>query len=467
MSDYKRLISYVYMYQNNEKSRNVGFVKLESRNGQCKIVISLRGIPSGNMDMEVFLYSYDKSISVGKIYLRNGQGESRIVTEQDNLVNSGITLDEIGGLKIQNHATPNTFYATIWDDSLMEGPGLHVAEIDEKNMEEVREAKAKEVQEARVEETRVEETREVMAEEVREAVAREGEQEVPESVLDEDSEQLGEQTNFEEYIETANKVMESLISTIFPNESKNPEAEEPQIRADRGMESEVAFEAASLEEVKNKADPDPEQKAEPEIPVNAKAEFNMEAAQYIENPVEEKVELLKKSVIGTFPSEAVRPEEQRGCQEPVKDTAQAAYEEEYHEAINQHKEPVKLKTEEHKTLWKNLEQKFPKVRNIACDKPHEILSITPQDIGLLPREAWVYGNNSFLLHGYYQYRYLVLICMNIDSDKERYLIGVPGVYHNNERFMATMFGFPNFYLARKQNSKTGQFGYWCSEIKLT
>ena len=37
------------------------------------------------------------------------------------------------------------------------------------------------------------------------------------------------------------------------------------------------------------------------------------------------------------------------------------------------------------------------------------LTIRPQDIGKLPRECWIHGNNSFLLHGYYNFRYLILV----------------------------------------------------------
>ena len=51
---------------------------------------------------------------------------------------------------------------------------------------------------------------------------------------------------------------------------------------------------------------------------------------------------------------------------------------------------------------------IPKVTAFECADGCEILVIKPQDIGLLPRENWVYGNNSFLLHGYYNYRYLIL-----------------------------------------------------------
>ena len=95
-----------------------------------------------------------------------------------------------------------------------------------------------------------------------------------------------------------------------------------------------------------------------------------------------------------------------------------------------------------------------------------MLAIRPDDIGKLPRESWIYGNNSFLLHGYYNYRYLILIRLDQENGQVRYLLGVPGHYYSNEKYMANMFGFPNFVLSKKQPPNDGRFGYWYTDIKI-
>ena len=95
-----------------------------------------------------------------------------------------------------------------------------------------------------------------------------------------------------------------------------------------------------------------------------------------------------------------------------------------------------------------------------------MLAIRPDDIGKLPRECWVYGNNSFLLHGYYNYRYLILVRLDQEHGPVRYLLGVPGHYYSNEKYMANMFGFPNFVLSKKQPPNDGRFGYWYTDIKI-
>ena len=118
------------------------------------------------------------------------------------------------------------------------------------------------------------------------------------------------------------------------------------------------------------------------------------------------------------------------------------------------------------SLWSRLQRNYSKVLAFEYDHGCEILSIRPQDIGLLPREIWVYGNNSFLLHGYYNYRHLILARLNTPKGRPRYLLGVPGHYYSNEKYMASMFGFPHFVLAKKQPDEDGRFGYWYTDIRL-
>lgn len=99
------------------------------------------------------------------------------------------------------------------------------------------------------------------------------------------------------------------------------------------------------------------------------------------------------------------------------------------------------------------------------DETHIIsLKINLKDIEKLPKKNWPLVNNSFLLHGYYSYRYLILANLDPNQSKD-YIIGIPGIYHPNEKFVASMFGFEYFKPARKCDIKTGQFGYWYTKVK--
>jgi len=117
-------------------------------------------------------------------------------------------------------------------------------------------------------------------------------------------------------------------------------------------------------------------------------------------------------------------------------------------------------------LWQELRKSYPKIQPFEYDGKSEVLTIRPQDIGRLPRETWIYGNNSFLMHSYYNFRYIILVRLESAGGGVRYLLGVPGHYYSNEKYMATMFGFPNFVLSKKQPPNDGRFGYWYTEIKM-
>ena len=94
--------------------------------------------------------------------------------------------------------------------------------------------------------------------------------------------------------------------------------------------------------------------------------------------------------------------------------------------------------------------------------------IQRNDMARLPRCEWKWANNSFLLHGYYNYHHLAII-----DDGERYRLGVPGIYHPQEAKAASSFGFSEFIphkdtdmdLTDDEKSSQEQFGYWCRPIK--
>lgn len=58
----------------------------------------------------------------------------------------------------------------------------------------------------------------------------------------------------------------------------------------------------------------------------------------------------------------------------------------------------------------------------------------------LPKQYWYLGNNSFLLHGFFNYHHILFGKMTDGA----WFLGVPGVYDRQERVMASIFGFPEF-----------------------
>lgn len=106
---------------------------------------------------------------------------------------------------------------------------------------------------------------------------------------------------------------------------------------------------------------------------------------------------------------------------------------------------------------------YPKLPLFAGSQILDGVKIVPQDIGKLDMANWKLGVNSFLSHGYYKYQYLMLGKIKMNKS-EAYVIGVPGVFTNKERYLANMFGFRVFVPVKKTKIMTGNFGYWVSEI---
>ena len=90
----------------------------------------------------------------------------------------------------------------------------------------------------------------------------------------------------------------------------------------------------------------------------------------------------------------------------------------------------------------------------------DCVMILPCDITRLQQEKWQVGRSSFLQHGFYQYRHLLL---GIMEDGE-YVLGVPGIQNSQEQYMARMFGFEHFKSSKRL--ECGKlFGYWCSNLR--
>ena len=42
MTDYKRMVSYMYLYENGIKKKNVGFARIEVKDGQCRFTLHMQ-----------------------------------------------------------------------------------------------------------------------------------------------------------------------------------------------------------------------------------------------------------------------------------------------------------------------------------------------------------------------------------------------------------------------------------------
>ena len=112
--------------------------------------------------------------------------------------------------------------------------------------------------------------------------------------------------------------------------------------------------------------------------------------------------------------------------------------------------------------WEQLCTMYPEIHPFRDSR--EYLSIAPKDFVVLCKEYQKLVHNSFLLHGYYNYRHLILGRIR-QKDVWQYYIGVPGNFYDREKMVAEMFGFEAFE-GEKESASPGDYGYYMKRVEI-
>ena len=453
MSAYHRLISYIYAYEGGIKVKNTGFAKLETRGTSCRIQVSVRRVFAGGSPIGVYLLAGQEEIRIGTLFVRGGNGEFRAVVNCENIEGSGCNMEECCGLTLHETDSAWRAYTTIWEDAV-----AHAAEVDlaDVTAEKVREQEAEK-----------EEATRKLAENVSGEVNSAS---VGKEKLDEASEltRSGEMESQDTSTETEKNEAVNINETDFGISQPQPEKLE-----DSNLE--IFEDTETMEAVPDISETSDHQEAE--VVQEAQTETPQESFQ--ESTQEVQTETPKESFQESYQeaqTEARRKDSQESTREVRKEALpdsppdhQEAFQSDSQNQKQSQPDSSKESPKEDpaESLWNRLRAAYPKVTAFECSDGCEILVIKPQDIGLLPRENWVYGNNSFLLHGYYNYRYLILARLGKSGERGRYILGVPGHYGNNEKYMAAMFGFDRFVRSTRQPPRDSRFGYWYTDLNFT
>lgn len=354
MGEYKRLISYIYSYEKGIKSKNSGFAKIESRNGVCKVSISVRisdillnETKDNMMDVYFFSRKGDKirKIFIGQVKIINGCSNFKTQINFANKELKDIGFSDISGIFICSKSflykknNINIIYASEWDDI----PIIVDEFIDEENQHE----------------------------------------------------------NFVDN-EISQKKSDDIDGLdIIEFLKVNQEEEE----ADKAITNEI----------------------------------NEEDNQIVKDKVIEENDFISEEIVYTVDNESENKEE---CEKELKEILTAAE--------NKMKE---------RDFFDELAGCYSKIN--VDEIEGECVKISPKDISYLPKKYWHLSNNSFLLHSFYNYRYILLCKNNIEGGKI-YKICVPGMFHNKEQSMAKMFGFSEFKC--KGQKEMMKFGYWCINL---
>lgn len=126
------------------------------------------------------------------------------------------------------------------------------------------------------------------------------------------------------------------------------------------------------------------------------------------------------------------------------------------------KSKVERPGEYYEDKWEQLCHTYPVVHPFGDER--EYLSVTPAEFVVLRQEYHAMVHNSFLLHGFYNYRHVILGKIRA-AGGENYYLGVPGVYYEREKAAAEMFGFEAFE-GKQSPAEPGTFGYYMKRVEI-
>lgn len=350
MSDYQRLVSYIYSYPGGSRDKNVGFAKAEVRNGQFKLNVSLKGVYTDTPEtFGVHLMVEENDgfalLPAGNIMVNGGAGQYADLLNPANISGSGYRFEDISGIAVARK--DNDYYRmfSLWKDA---------------------------------------------------------------------------------------EIKPELI-TFLPKGYKKPEKTE---KTDKAETVETA----------EKAEKDEEQGVVAAESVSE--EYVAEESVSQESVLQESNELVLEEV-ATSDEEVVLENEN-------KSVAQASS---YDNNIQSAKASRSV-SGEMGGIFDNAD--FIDV--FDDDYYYDCVEVTPEQLQRLPIEDKAVVSNSFLEHGFYNFKHLLFGKVRENERHTKYFIGVPGMYCNRERFMATMFGYGNFKKSHRADCSNPYFGYWYQEI---
>lgn len=539
LADYKRFVSYMYVYTNGIKRKNVGYARVEVRNGECrfKIYMQMEGVsegifptyliyrPTGDMEL----------VYIGDCMAKNQLMDGRLTVDENNVMGSGYKFLDMGGILL--FLDTGVFYATQWDDkpvildevlqALKQKPkratgiepkksgGIPVSEpekppfageaalADSKKDKENNFDVIKTYTDEKLHTDKQPDTAKPDSAKPAAAAVAEGQSTETLSVNTKTDEKREIQNDKKGYAEnqadTATAVsgkkeggeMTSAADNKADTEEELIAVESSVVRQDDGSAEALTdrqtdtgtmtyTEKRDSSEDKTSAYRPAEEKAHSDEGINTKGTAavnrtivdNRDDQKSIreERKTEMPIYMLPrgfKTKEGTKPyhtDKPINPWEQvdryRRFEKEKNITSDQLQKDKERPAGTEM--PKENQTNQ---AVEKIFNTFPRIYPFEDNEIKRCVKIEPKDIGTLPASTWILSNNSFLLHGYYCYHHLIFAEI-IDRYGCRYIVGVPGIYHNRERFMARMFGFENFKSIRKRDLKQGDFGYWYREVEI-
>ncbi len=462
MTNYKRFVSYFYQYDSGRKINNTGYARIETSDEMCKVSLNcnLRTIPGRVCRVYFVKRNRDQTegILTGTAITKADGVEARVTMPRGVMEDTKVRFYDITGIVVC--FSKDNYFVTEWDNIPITYHQVSAFEAKNTgNKEEVKD---------NVETTKQPSTIEVVdtkSEMVIEVVKVQ-----PETTKLENNKVLGDVVETKEKIKYTGLIGEDVVE-------EEAKVDEDKVAVTVG-EATVEIEDGGLlkEDLVEQEKVKEEVKLEQSIKLSLESEERELKAATIIAPPSVKEEVFEVT------KEVEENEEAKGSiteEEFMVSSIEAAKGIGEKEALLEEDELVLDDNDEmvnaaNCNAIPSLSEKegwcdHPSARSILDRFPHmypfddgeitECVRIEPKDLGLLPIDAWVLGNNSFILHSFSAYRHL-LFAKKMSREGIYYMVMVPGAYNAREKHMAGMFGFKDFKCSRRRKLRDGDFGYW-------
>lgn len=118
MSEYRRFVAYIYRYREGKKEKNSGYVKVDARNGACRMQMRIQSADIGSQKLQIYGFVRKEiwllGVSLGEAMGKNGTCEWRMNTSSEHFGESEYPLSDICGMWIRGEQGET--YITVWDD---------------------------------------------------------------------------------------------------------------------------------------------------------------------------------------------------------------------------------------------------------------------------------------------------------------------------------------------------------------
>ena len=487
MADYQRILSYLYRYEKAEKKECVGFVKAEQKSGNLKMTIQIddERLLQG---MEQKLCFYEKQEEGWQVWqldtlAAQEHKEEMQLTYPVAMLPTGFRIKGQSGVLLYYQDT--FYYGSVWigeeiPTEALEPLRWHKIVNSAKEESQMQENKSgKDVADKISEkQTKIEEVTDKPTEdqiEIKETIPGRTSEKQKVSARNITDKMSQNQKESAENISGGVSEDQTKEETArqMPAEQQGPVAnisqknvEKVELEKENILEENAQINAESFKK-KGNIEKDFQRKAENKIE-NLKLEKNLSnsennVAHSNDTNIEESVKIKGFSADDDSKNKSeIELESEQEINSEI--------EPELEQKTNSEIEPkitIEVETEPEATsivdnfkkMWINSIKEKPPVDNIFNTAFYEGCRILTEDLAQFGEEASALKSNQFLLKGYERYHHILAGKVRY-AGKQRYCIGVPGIYENREKYMAEIYQFPVFLSLTENRMKTGSFGYW-------